>query len=390
MHEINKSRAAQLLQSFASEDEIIQKSEENQLDLIEKAGPRAVIGEKRIMGGREYIKTATGWKYHGKGTGTTAQSHVAAAGVHHTERAVSANRPPEDAAAKHDHSSKQFEDAPEGHKHQVGDPVKVHNGITDPVGKQGLTGTVVHSDDEKANVRFPDGNLGSYQHNTLKKVKGEAQTSQPKEDFNLTPAKLRDIETLTRQEKEIDNDIRGTGAQYAARRGNTKEKLSEVRAKLKKLTQVKDMSLFISRPDLQYYLSPGPMKISEDHPHEIYSFGKKSEGNQSYFNVPTDEGVKAKKQGRLDTLNQVRNGTVYHWVPGGYHLGVKFSKTSTGNTKVEVIGRPSSAVGKSPLIKEYEMRGWNINSQRNEVAKYDQKHSRDLLQSVHGKEIKWV
>lgn len=34
------------------------------------------IGTKKSFGGREYIKTASGWKYHGKGNGKKAQEHV--------------------------------------------------------------------------------------------------------------------------------------------------------------------------------------------------------------------------------------------------------------------------------------------------------------------------
>jgi Inorganic Pyrophosphatase len=45
-------------------------------DILEKGGKRAVLGEIRKFGGRDYIKTADGWKFHGKGTGAKAQSHV--------------------------------------------------------------------------------------------------------------------------------------------------------------------------------------------------------------------------------------------------------------------------------------------------------------------------
>lgn len=44
-------------------------------DYLEKGGKRAVIGEIRKFGGRDYIKTAQGWKFHGKGTGTKAKAH---------------------------------------------------------------------------------------------------------------------------------------------------------------------------------------------------------------------------------------------------------------------------------------------------------------------------
>ncbi|MBJ7437026.1 MAG: hypothetical protein JHC54_15380, partial [Acinetobacter sp.] len=55
-------------------DENIFESAINTLDIICKGGKKAFIGEIRKFGGREYIKTAQGWKFHGKGTGTKAQS----------------------------------------------------------------------------------------------------------------------------------------------------------------------------------------------------------------------------------------------------------------------------------------------------------------------------
>lgn len=46
-------------------------------DFFEKGGRGAVIGEIRKFGGRDYIKTPTGWKFHGKGTGAKTQQHIA-------------------------------------------------------------------------------------------------------------------------------------------------------------------------------------------------------------------------------------------------------------------------------------------------------------------------
>ena len=52
-------------------------------DFFEKGGKRAVIGEKRMFGGREYIKTAQGWKFHGKGGGKKAKQHQEDSIEHH-------------------------------------------------------------------------------------------------------------------------------------------------------------------------------------------------------------------------------------------------------------------------------------------------------------------
>ena len=45
-------------------------------DELIKGGKRAQIGELRTFGGRQYIKTADGWKFHGKGTGTKTKQHI--------------------------------------------------------------------------------------------------------------------------------------------------------------------------------------------------------------------------------------------------------------------------------------------------------------------------
>jgi hypothetical protein len=45
------------------------------IDPLTKGGKRAVVGEIRTFGGREYVKTQDGWKFHGKGTGKKAKAH---------------------------------------------------------------------------------------------------------------------------------------------------------------------------------------------------------------------------------------------------------------------------------------------------------------------------
>lgn len=75
MNDFQKSQNAKILSCYKTEGELeISKSEI--LDLV-KGGKKAFIGEKRTFGGREYIKTSDGWKFHGKGTGAKAQEHAA-------------------------------------------------------------------------------------------------------------------------------------------------------------------------------------------------------------------------------------------------------------------------------------------------------------------------
>ena len=72
----NQDRIDHIFNSFLEADE------------LEKARTIHMIGEIKTFGGREYIKTPTGWKYHGKGTGAMAQSHVAGAAEHNTSRST--------------------------------------------------------------------------------------------------------------------------------------------------------------------------------------------------------------------------------------------------------------------------------------------------------------
>lgn len=80
--ELIKSQISSSFETQVSEEEFeVSKSEEDDLekseeDELEKGGKRAVIGERRTFGGREYIKTSSGWKFHGKGTGAKAQEHA--------------------------------------------------------------------------------------------------------------------------------------------------------------------------------------------------------------------------------------------------------------------------------------------------------------------------
>lgn len=68
----NEEQKARILSCYKTEE-----------DNLEKGGKVAFIGEIRSFGGRDYIKTHEGWKFHGKGTGEKAQAHVASST--HTE-----------------------------------------------------------------------------------------------------------------------------------------------------------------------------------------------------------------------------------------------------------------------------------------------------------------
>lgn len=78
MNEFEKVQSAKITSCYNTDENLSELQKAEILD-IEKGGKRALIGEKRTFGGREYIKTSDGWKFHGKGTGTKAQEHAAGA-----------------------------------------------------------------------------------------------------------------------------------------------------------------------------------------------------------------------------------------------------------------------------------------------------------------------
>lgn len=82
---------AKILNSFNTDEGLSELTKAEILD-IEKGGKRAMIGEKRTFAGREYIKTSDGWKFHGKGTGSKAQSHVAGALEHRVAEGTAENK----------------------------------------------------------------------------------------------------------------------------------------------------------------------------------------------------------------------------------------------------------------------------------------------------------
>ena len=64
-----------ILKSYTNVDDSI-NDEQQATEFLEKGGKRAQIGETRMYGGRQYIKTADGWKFHGKGTGAKTKQHI--------------------------------------------------------------------------------------------------------------------------------------------------------------------------------------------------------------------------------------------------------------------------------------------------------------------------
>jgi len=74
--EFSRVHRVEKAEGFDQALELAKETDTEVLEDIVKGGRKAMIGEKRTFGGREYIKTVDGWKFHGKGTGSKAQEHV--------------------------------------------------------------------------------------------------------------------------------------------------------------------------------------------------------------------------------------------------------------------------------------------------------------------------
>lgn len=284
------------------------------VDRIEKGGSKAVLGEIRKFGGRDMIKTAEGWKYHGKGTGVKAQEHKAGT-VSFTEKKDnrSASKP-------------------------------------EPVSP------------EKSNKD------------------SEVKVSP------LSYGELRKLDNLLEEKSALGEHKTYNRRKFDEMGGS--DRLKKVNEAIDKLTDVHDLSLFINKKDYQVYLTPGPMRISDEHKYENYAFNlpKGADGKRRY-KIPTDEEMGKLKDSRKKILEGFKTGKTVYWVPGGYHFGVSFRKKENGNTTVQFFGRPSSAVGRSALIKEFEVKGSGFNVQRAELAKLNEENVRKILMSLQGKEV---
>lgn len=107
MNEFQKAQNVKILSCYNTDEALSELQKAEILD-IEKGGKRALIGEKRTFGGREYIKTAEGWKFHGKGTGTKAQEHAAGATTKTEEKVESTSLPKVDDIYTHPESGKKY------------------------------------------------------------------------------------------------------------------------------------------------------------------------------------------------------------------------------------------------------------------------------------------
>ena len=216
--------------------------------------------------------------------------------------------------------------------------------------------------------------------------RAESKKKAKKDDKKTGESVKVSFDKITSELKRL-NSISEYSREYVAQ--GVKEKINQLKKERRLLTQVHDLSLFKDGDNFRSFLSPGPMKISESHPHEVYSFGKKKVDGKYVFDIPSDQDIEKKKMSRKETLEGVKEKRIAWWTPSGYHFGIKFRKTDAGNSKVILYGRPSSAVGKSAVFKEYEIKGWDIDKQREELDKYDQKTVRKFMQSMHGEPVKF-
>jgi len=73
------------------------------MNILEKGrkGSGAPIGSLKLFGGREYIKTSSGWKYHGKGRGKKATEHRESSQITQSSSSNDSDGPSADDMSKH-------------------------------------------------------------------------------------------------------------------------------------------------------------------------------------------------------------------------------------------------------------------------------------------------
>jgi hypothetical protein len=169
---------------------------------------------------------------------------------------------------------------------------------------------------------------------------------------------------------------------------NYKEKIKEKTKKLRELSKTNDFDMFINKDGYRSFLSPGPMRIAEDHNHEGYSFDLKKIDGEYHLQVPDEKAIKQKHQGRLGILDSAKSGKLAWWSPSGYHVGFSFRDVGN-NTTVTIIGRPSNAVGSSVKLKQFTVPGTGFAAQIKAMSKYDYQETRKLLQSQNNKPVEF-
>lgn len=128
--EVQKAR---ILASFNTDEGSAELRKAEIID-IEKGRKVAFVGEKRVFGGRNYIKTKDGWKYHGKGTGqkrvAPATDHLVVEGGKHYMDVLDPDSgakmfKPGDKVKYEDDSGKKYEGTISSREHPEGDMFEV-------------------------------------------------------------------------------------------------------------------------------------------------------------------------------------------------------------------------------------------------------------------------
>lgn len=190
-----------------------------------KGGVGVPVGTKKTFGGREYIKTADGWKYLGKGGGKKAKQHAAAHSAPkgegektHSSSATDTSKLEEHAkeassekltAVAHDESySKEMREVAEKEleSRKEGEAKHDKEDTTDAVDKKEKEASVKDSDSSaKKDLPSTDGDLPGKESaadaETLREKDGPAKLSEKKEGFSV-----KSPEALTSSDSEDDEE----------------------------------------------------------------------------------------------------------------------------------------------------------------------------------------
>lgn len=177
MPSFEEIQKAKILNSFNTDEGLSELTKAEILD-IEKGGKRAMIGEKHTFAGREYIKTSDGWKFHGKGTGSKAQSHVAGALEHRVDSDVAirdhAKEIAEDAGMKVDEFEKLNSETKKElwGQYKKNNPEESHKNATDHFVEEDGKHYIDSLDPDSGEKKFKPGDKVKYKDDSGKQHKG--------------------------------------------------------------------------------------------------------------------------------------------------------------------------------------------------------------------------
>lgn len=329
---------------------------EELLDIV-KGGKKATVGEIRTFGGRDYIRTVSGWKFHGKGTGAKAQEHKNSAAAHNNGNLSPASQKHID--AMNEGATEVEADQIARGKRNVGD----HSG-------------------NKKEEKIP------FSHDNVS-ITGEKESSSEKSSEKVEE-QSKEKDSVTRDSNWAFKAKKALDSYKLSKEGDDKDKQLEAYLELQKHLSFGDIKPFFVNDKTILFTGPGPMKISNDHDHESYYFKSVGAAGSKEIAIPSETDIKMLKEGRKKTLDDIKKGGVKWFTPGGYVFSVRFTQNDQGGGTMYVGGRPNSAVGSSILFESIDMKKMDMQSIAKKMEQFNSRAKvRAYMKKYNGKKTQY-